>query len=261
VFLITCLAVTFPSVWFATEAHPRYFMSMFPCLALLIGLVVERCAASEAVSALRRAWRFYLALLAVVALTVGLVVAGAGRFSGLAELQMPAAFNLVYLTVAAVACGLLLRGGWSPRVEAARPAVVALGALVGLSYTGVAISSQARSSQDFHAAVEKFKKEFPAGEHLVSLNRLDHLFTFYYRDAIELEPWPTAKAGPADGEYFCFTPTPDMPDELPFTWKQVAVLTCSRSGKLDPLRLVIVGRRLDAPLGQTADVGTKTRRY
>ena len=40
-FLVVCMAVAFPSVWIAPGASLRYYMSLFPCFACLVGILVE----------------------------------------------------------------------------------------------------------------------------------------------------------------------------------------------------------------------------
>ena len=36
------MLVTLPTVWFGPGAQSRYFMSIYPCIAVLVGLVVDR---------------------------------------------------------------------------------------------------------------------------------------------------------------------------------------------------------------------------
>ncbi len=53
-FLVIAIAVAFPTCWFAPGARGRYLMPLYPCLALLVGLVVQR-ALEPAASRLMRA--------------------------------------------------------------------------------------------------------------------------------------------------------------------------------------------------------------
>src|SRR5439155_17167767 len=41
-FLVVCLGITFPTCWLIPGAHGRYFMPLYPCIAPLVGLVLER---------------------------------------------------------------------------------------------------------------------------------------------------------------------------------------------------------------------------
>ena len=53
-FLVLALAVTYPTVWFSAGARGRYYMPLYPCFALLAGIVVERCTAAGAATELAR---------------------------------------------------------------------------------------------------------------------------------------------------------------------------------------------------------------
>ena len=44
-FLLVALAVAYPTVWVVAGAQARYFMPLYPLVAVLVGLVVERCSA------------------------------------------------------------------------------------------------------------------------------------------------------------------------------------------------------------------------
>ncbi len=76
-FLVIALVVTYPSVWLSAGARGRYYMPLYPCLAVLVGIVIERAAAADASYQLRRGWRWYCQGIAVllVAGSVLLIVA------------------------------------------------------------------------------------------------------------------------------------------------------------------------------------------
>ena len=63
-------AVAYPTVWIAAGARGRYFMPLYPLVAVLIGLVIERCSIAAVGRYPRRAWHQFLllssALIAVV---------------------------------------------------------------------------------------------------------------------------------------------------------------------------------------------------
>ena len=248
IFALTAIAATFPSVWFASEALNRHYMGLYPLFALLAGVVIDRCLMSEAESLLRRRWNLYLNGIGLVMLVVAGIVCGAGFKSGeMAErVAQPTPFAALF------AIGVLAAVGgvwWSTRSRdprADRFGLLAVAAFLGLSYTGVMVNIQARISEDSAASVAKVKEQLPTGSQLVSLGRLDHVFTFYYRDAIPVVPWPqSANALPKGAEYFCFTPPENQTYEPPFAWEKIAVVSCDRNHLPEPQRTVVVGRRLD----------------
>src|SRR5207245_685975 len=70
-FVAVCLAIALPTCWVPPGGLPRYFAPLLPCVAVLIGLAVQRCAEADVTSAAWRAWRRFLA-------AAGLIVVGAG---------------------------------------------------------------------------------------------------------------------------------------------------------------------------------------
>jgi 4-amino-4-deoxy-L-arabinose transferase-like glycosyltransferase len=70
-FLVVALLITYPSVWVAAYARGRYFMPLYPCVALLVALVIEHCTSAVADVADRLFWRRYVRGLGVVVLGGG----------------------------------------------------------------------------------------------------------------------------------------------------------------------------------------------
>jgi hypothetical protein len=93
--------------------------------------------------------------------------------------------------------------------------------------------------------VARLKADVVRGERLVSFGPLFHKFTFHYRDAIEIVPWPEADfAADPPWEYFCFLAYRErVHGKLPFAWEKVAVVYCDR-GREKGANHVYVGRRV-----------------
>jgi 4-amino-4-deoxy-L-arabinose transferase-like glycosyltransferase len=260
VFLITAVAVTYPSVWLAAGARGRYFMPMYPCLAILAALVVERCTAAGAELADRLIWRRYLrataaAILAGACVLAVLNVVGLPRF---AELEQPTLFLVVWLAMAALTSGLLF---WASLGEtSARPqlAVAALAGFLGLSYCGVIVNVRVNSGNDLSPAIADIKQRLPRDVRLVSFNRVYHRFAYSYGVPIEQIAWPaTATDVPSDVEYFCYDLLPfffDPPDSssatdppgatgrLPIEWDRIAEINCDPVKRKDAHSRVVIGR-------------------
>ncbi len=109
-FLVTALAVTYPSVWLAAAARGRYYMPLYPCLAVLMGLVVEHCADWASCLDDRRAWRLFLrgSALAAVASAAVLIVAGTTHYEQLASARQPLAFLALWIVATLLAAGVLV---------------------------------------------------------------------------------------------------------------------------------------------------------
>jgi hypothetical protein len=140
---------------------------------------------------------------------------------------------------------------WSIRSQHPRTAMIGLltaALFFGGTYSGPTINVLAMISEHQAEAIAELKQRLPTDVKLVSFGRLDHVFTFHYRESIPVVPWPTAgNSLPGDTDYFCFTPNPWQPTKLPFAWEQVAVVSCDRNHLEQPQRTVIVGRRTGSP--------------
>jgi 4-amino-4-deoxy-L-arabinose transferase-like glycosyltransferase len=251
-FLATCLAVTFPTCWLVPGAQSRYLMPVYPCLAPLIGLVIQRCVESESSSLLRRTWSGLLIVLAVVLLVIGGAILGASflHVPNVHGLTVRPLFASVY---AALATGLGLLALALRRWSEARPVqrgLLALGALLGLSHTGMVVDALARKSENAAPAVARLKEQLHGAAHLVSFGPVHHLFAYHYGTPIALRPWPKQPSDVGtDVTYFCFDRMAKAPIDLPFPWEEVAVISCDRYRSIWPQWSVVVGRRL--PRGQT----------
>jgi hypothetical protein len=115
VFLTFCVLATFPSCWLSDAAVTRYWMPMYPCVAGLIGLAVQRLAETADISRSRLGflvWRRFgflpvLSLAVMVALVYSIGVVSfqqAKSVDIVAEVQrlksrLPARANLISLGI------------------------------------------------------------------------------------------------------------------------------------------------------------------
>ena len=246
-FLSVVLAVTFPTCWLVPGGKSRYFMPLYPCLAILMGLVVDRVFSSSAIPALQRGWQLMLRCGAAAALFAGVVIAAPLVISSyrVPELTQPVWFTVVYF--AAALCGFAVlwrvRSDTSPR--SGRTALLTMTAVVGLSFVGVTINGMVASDDNPAPAVAALKQKLPRGVQLVSFGLTETLFGFYYADPIEPRPWPKAAGDLEPGrDYFCFTWERPAPPDLPFPWQIVAMISADRKHHDWPHKEVIIARRL-----------------
>ena len=260
-YLLVAIAVTFPSVWLVAGARGRYYMPLFPCFAILIGLVIQRCTRLDADPAARRGWQLFVLGLAITVTIIGIALPAASlvplkQVDGIIQ---PVAFGLSLFAAAVITAAILL---WSRRRTSARSATVALlslGIFVGLFNDGALVNIRLNDSHDPSRAIAEVKATLPQADRLVSFGPINHRFAYFYETTITELPWPAADDEVAtDVEYFCFdrhihdtaavrangrgrtwSQTPGL---LPFEWEQVDAIGCDRSRK-DPFdRTVVIGR-------------------
>ena len=248
-FLLTACAVAFPTCWLPVESRARYFMSLYPCVAPLFGLVVQRSWEAKEIGWWQRSWdRFLLASVAgitCVGLTVGIGrMFGGARLEGFAE-YVTVPFTVSYVIAAIVAAASVLWSRTRKDVRHVQTGIFAVAGFIGLSYTGIIVSLQLQTSNDPSAEVASVRQMIPNGQYLVSFGPVHHLFAYYYQQSIELEPLVDNEA-PVDtmATYFCFAEDPSYPKTIiPFDWQPIAEISCERARSQRPLTKVIVGKR------------------
>lgn len=269
-FLVTALIVTLPSCLTAIEARARYFMPLYPCIALLLAPLIDRVCAPRTATAQRPAprllaWLWYhwqgATALALLGVAFAMLAATALSLGDSVLVQSPA-FAVTYLVlVVGVATAIFIwRGRGTGFSTAAAAAVIALA--FGATYSGARINELVRKSADNGADIAALRTRLPRDAQLVSFGRAHHLFAYYYGQTIPALDWPAA-AGTVPGnlEYFCFEDLEGVEEPaLPFAWEPVAVVPCDRNREPRPAQKMIVGRRLDAQSVASEPAAPEARR-
>ncbi len=252
-FSLVAIGVCFPSVWLASGAKGRYFMPLFPCFAVLTGVVIERCWELKPTEAPRRAWNQFLATCAVLAAAAGLFVFATAwiSFGRLAHFAQPALTAALFGISALAAAWCLLAARREGGERFAVASLTALALLLACTSVGVATNIRAAQSEDTAGAIARLKQQLPPKTRLVSLGGISHLFAYHYGGLIPSTPWPSDAQPLEPGvEYFCFNQLNSESFEFPFAWEPVAVISLDRVHRAVPERTVVVGRRVQA--GQLA---------
>jgi hypothetical protein len=253
IFLVTVVVVTFPTCWLVPGAETRLYVSIFPMVAPLMGVVVHRCYESIPPGLFEKLWRPF-------AIVITLLVAGVA-VAGLATAWMdPAMSYLIQPPVLAIGTMIAAAAGvavmWSAirgkGPAQGRAAVLVVAGLCGHLYAGPLTTCRINKSADTAGDVALLKTQLPPGARLVSLGWTHHLFAYHYRDPIEMGVWPTsADDVDMDYPYFCFGGGSrnggNRGAELPLGWEKIAEIHCERSITETPGSTVIVGRWSSQP--------------
>ena len=250
IFLTLCLVVTFPTVWLPPGARPRYFMPLYPCAAILVGLAVDRLLQTAHRAAWHAFWKMFVCACSVAmgAAGIGLLVVSLGNADiWLAQsTAMAWAYSLSSVALAVAAWRSLRADSPGSR----RTAVLSIAGFIALTHCSVIISALQKVSIDTSGAVTALKSKLPADAKLVSFGQMHHLFVFFFNDAIPVCPQPeTIDEVDDDLDYFCIAPGQLEKAQLPFAWESIAEINCDRRVEPQPRARVIVGRRTDRPAG------------
>jgi 4-amino-4-deoxy-L-arabinose transferase-like glycosyltransferase len=252
-FALTAIAVTFPTVWFATLARGRYFMPIYPCFAVLVGIVVERLAT---IAEMRPLWTWYTRGLATVLAVLGIVLVAA-TFAPVGELALwkqPAWFAIAFLAISLLAVVAAWRVDFLVTNRRLYLSTVGVAILLGLFTTGVRINMLGPMSHDPGIDMAKVKRKLPTDAKMVSLGIMHPAFNYHYGKIVPVIDWPrTASDFPEYAGYFCFRRNTGDPERaLPFAWNEVGVVKCDRYVNDKRHALVIVGKVRREPADRTA---------
>jgi 4-amino-4-deoxy-L-arabinose transferase-like glycosyltransferase len=257
-FLVTALLVAYPTVWMAAGARGRYFMPLYPVVAILVGMLIERSAAAAAGTYPYRAWRQFLLLTSTMVAGAGLIVGISSLLPGDAAgwLHQPRWFDVLFGGVAAAAAFALWTCYRASNRVTPIAAVATVAAFVCIAFVGLMVNVNAARWNDPTVAIAELRSKLPANSPLVSLSPIEHRFAYFYETPIAELDWPLDVDDlPADVDYFCFMRHAGDTAEsraagrgrswtttrgtLPFAWEELASICVERKVKPDAPRVVL----------------------
>jgi len=242
-FLGVAIVAAFPTVWLPPGSRPRYFMSLYPCIALLLGLTIDRLAQAAPDAEWRRIWPWFLRGCGVTMLVAGLVVLWVSLLPVGSWYAQPVVFAGLYaaLSLAGAGCLWWLALRTSPRAWSV--ALLTIAGFVGLTQVGVLVTAHQQTTPDTIAKVTELRRMLPAGARLHSLNLAHHMFVYHWGDLPRIA-WPrNEQEWPAEVEYFCFDVRDLVGREIPVDWEEIYQVPCTKHREQEHQMRVIVGRR------------------
>ena len=272
-FLLVALAVAYPTVWVVAGAQARYFMPLYPLVAVLVGLVIERRSSAAIGCYPRRAWHQFLFVASTLVGVLCLLVLLRTKWA--LGIYQPYWLSLALMAVAA-AVVLVLRSCYRAGTQgAALLAVATVAVFTGIVQVGVLMNVSVARWSDPSPAVAAIREMVGAGK-LVSLTPIDHRFAYLYRQPIAELDWPEKVDDLSPNvDYFCFMRAPDdtalereagrgrswttTPGMLPFAWQEVATLCVERRIRDYPQRTVVLGRVVHPRTAMVSDATVPQR--
>ncbi len=263
IFMTISILVCFPSVWLPPAARPRYFMPLFPCFAVLIGIVTESLLQrfdQQRTPLWTRFVRGCTVLMIGAAIVVPMLSLTLSKTGFLPPTGEATAFAL------AAACTAVLMRTWGDIITATniRRVSLTVAAFLGVCYVGPVITSQAQRSGDLPSTTAALRERLPPNAHLQSFGHIHHVFLYYFGRPVDLLPKAISDTQLADDvDYFLINGEGWERPELPFEWDEIAIVSIDRNKRPVPKETVVIGRRVrnpSLPLLGTLDLDTTERR-
>lgn len=251
---IACF-VAFPTCWLVPLAKTRYYLPLFPCFGLLVGVVVDRFASTDDASALRGFWSglqrwIGVALIGLAILTAVVAVALPLQLPGGSESQ-PRTLSIAVLDVQprgdlAILLGVVAIAG-ALMLLYQRAAIGAIAVVLIMGATVFHQNVKIDASVDVETSMKTLTEKLPVDATVHSLGPVNHRFAYYFDRPVWLVPLPleTSKL-PSPGSYFCVTIYGEQPvsGAIPFAYEPIDVVWLDRYHS-QRTTFVLVGRRLN----------------
>jgi 4-amino-4-deoxy-L-arabinose transferase-like glycosyltransferase len=239
-------AIAFPTVWLPQDAAARYYSPLYPSLAILGGIVVDRCARRLAPRLVAGGWRHYLSLVAVV---FGVLAVATPFWPWIARLAGhptygPDSTNAwLYAVLLGGSAVIVWLSRFADDERPARAAVVGVAVGTAALAAGILDDIRIRRSEDHAGNVAQAVAALPPGTQLVSVGWADALFAYYYGPTIPVRGYFGGPIDVAPGEYFCFLSSRGLRPELPFEYEDVSSARMDRFRREPPDKVMIIARR------------------
>jgi hypothetical protein len=232
---------------------------MYPCVATLIGLVVERCTAVAASRVLLKVWTRYVWSMCVVVIGIGVAVLGV-TLAGFEPKYgaQPFTFAVLFAATSILTAAVLVFAARRGPTLQAYAGTLVVAAFLGLAYKGAVYNTFVATRVQMTPEIVELKRRLPPNAELVSLGVVTHTFAYYYGEPIRLLPAPPVDlASLDDWTYFC------IDNEAPlkacnFPYELVAQVKADSNGSpINPKTTVMIARRLPATAAAERDARQK----
>ncbi len=235
-FAFIACGFAFLTIWIPPGGQTRYFATLYPLLAILMGAVAEVAVASSDAKG-KVAWLRFNLVAAAVFILIGLAIAllpfHIPKFT-LVRWTLPLAQTMFY------SIALLVLGVWMMKnLQKVQGNLYAMGLALVIFNLGYFMDVKVQRSEKTVEEMVRIKGHLPADVDLVSLGITNHKFTYYYGKFVKALPVDTSGEGVT---YFCFDPCLIDVGKITFPWKQVDTFSLTRDFS-DQKRYVVLARK------------------
>jgi hypothetical protein len=244
--------VALPTVWLPPGSKPRYLFCLYPCAAILVGIIADRILRTRNREAWRIVWPVFSTCCALGMVGFALYVLAVSLGSIDVFLKQSWWMAGLYALAACVVAAGVWRIANVQTGFARRAALLTIAGFINLSNDTIVINAFQGSTVDTKGAVAAMKERLHAGTKLVSFGQTHHLFVYYFGDPVAVVEMPKTTEDAAGYEYFCLNSMQAWKAKLPFEWEKIAEINCDKHAVQYVNWRIIVGRRLNS--AATADI-------
>lgn len=266
-FLLVALFVSYPSVLLVTGARGRYYMPLYPVIAVLFAIIV-RASEQSIQKIVANGFVRLEKMIALATLFGGIVVAFSE--SSLLAARIPWEFSLSQVVLySSLLCVTGLFGLFRERITAGffgtgsdiesqkySPSTSVLSLL--FVYAFVAIPLFTKHGDHVRELTTELKHQLPPNTELFSYGPVHHRFMYHWQAPIQQLPWPSdLEHAVRLGDYFCIDLNKADTDQvkvlgrgrswttvqgkLPFVWEEVARIPVDRELN-DSHNWIVIGK-------------------
>jgi 4-amino-4-deoxy-L-arabinose transferase-like glycosyltransferase len=241
-FACIVLLVALPTCWIPPGGETRYLAAVYPCFAVLIGVLADRAPSVEIAAVM---WRRYLLAASVLLMLLAAGgVAGAWALDGTAleRVTLPPGRAAAYAVVLAALAIVLVRLRHARSTGGIVAGAAAVAAACAVIHTGALTEARAAYTNDIAALVAPVRSKVPDDAEIVGLGEVHAAVRYHlHREVPRPYPWEEPEVPP--GAYFCFNMYGGERPKLPFAWEEVGVISVDRFRDRKPECEVLVGKR------------------
>lgn len=234
-FLSCVVGLAWLLTWIPLGVRMAHLLPAGPCVALLVGVVVQRSVDPLPTYDWQRLWPWFVRFVTLGATLVCLVLA---MLKAILPEELPEVRGDLCLMMGLL-LGLLLIFTWRRLHRHPQEGLWSAGlvAVAILLLAGTLTRLVEHRSIALGERVESLMTRLPSNASIVSFGPLESRVLFAMRRPVTETTWPSAlHADVAEGEYFCATARADEWPQLPFAWRAIGETPIETKR---PLRTVI----------------------
>jgi 4-amino-4-deoxy-L-arabinose transferase-like glycosyltransferase len=235
-FNVVVLLVALPTCWIPPSGQTRYLAAVYPCFAVLVGVLADRAASVAIAGVMWRRYRLAAGVLLGGVAIAGVVAAWVFRGTPIERMTLSPGRAALY-AIPMIGLAVLI-----VRLRHVVSSTIAIAAACAVIHTGALTDSRVRTTNDIAVLVAPLNERVPVDAEMVGLGEVHSAVRYHlHREVPRPLPWEEPVVPP--GAYFCCNIYHGVRPVLPFEWEEIGVVSVDRFRDRKPQCEVLIGRR------------------